>query len=1172
MAEISQKLGFDVTQGVRAMADLKRSVDQLTFSLGQLNNVQLGGIAKQIDSFRKGKQAADNSTKSLQAFNKTMGTQVPQGITAANAQLNVLNRNFEVTKQKSQGAGDAVRSSFANAFVFGQALSGLSSVISLLGDASTASREFGQAIGEVSTVAGSGDTFAGLSDAVRDLSREFGRPEVEQAEATYQAFSNQVIQSTADMGFLADANRLAVASVSSTGDSVNVLSSVINSFGDEVGNATQISDVLFKTVEEGRLRIGEIANSLGTVTPLAKEAGVSFTEVTASLAAITKRGTTASVAMTQVRGIVSKILKPTKLMNEAFASFGAKDGPAAIKQAGGLSQLLLKMKQFADDNGTSLNKMFGRVRAGAGALNITANGAEDFNNILNELENSAGATQEAFDKINGTDARQAEIAFNKLKVTVSELGDSVVPVITAFGQMFGFIIPDATSLGILLAGITVALAALAATAASAFIGGAAIAAAFVAAAPAILALTAAIGGALIVQKLITKSVEETTQARELDGKVAARLADQGIENAEKNLKSIKKIGADTAKLLEKEFGKTLDSIRSSAKGLRDTFDSAFSNIRDITDDVITKLGKNIKDANDIIDEGADTAKDYSKTLRDLDFEKSLKGLDATAKAHKLLERAQTLGAKAVKAFDEAGTDRAKIAKAVDLEDEARDAFKASDRASSRSGNKVDDRLNEEAFRKFAQNRVRQGIELQVAGEKLAREESKNLAKVTKGYEDQSAQVQSLKGEIGDLLSTTGDNGLPKSTEQIAEDLILAKQKAAELFDVLSQDPSDGLREKLGLGDGSEERELAFEAILEFGKGQNALRMREDVQKVLDSATFSALVSFKEQAAEAQIAVDDAKLGKEVTSARNTLQAQLDAQALVVPFKASTEHRIGQGIATAVAFMRNLATETELVQGAIGGVVSKIQEISTISPEIGSAELAARSKALDALEEKVRSTDTLRPDDRVEALQRVDQAKAIFESAATLIEAKEAAIKGSEAALEVKTEESARSAGDLSQKTGEVSNKMGAAAGGANSLASATATAVSNTNNLVSATNNLVSAQSRLKSPSATTAFFGKAIHRQTGGFTRGQDRVLTSTAPGEFVVNAASSRRFRSELTAMNAGQSPQFRENGGTTTNTVGDINLNINGSDPSQLNGEGLVKDINRAIRTKRSRLFNS
>ena len=87
-----------------------------------------------------------------------------------------------------------------------------------------------------------------------------------------------------------------------------------------------------------------------------------------------------------------------------------------------------------------------------------------------------------------------------------------------------------------------------------------------------------------------------------------------------------------------------------------------------------------------------------------------------------------------------------------------------------------------------------------------------------------------------------------------------------------------------------------------------------------------------------------------------------------------------------------------------------------------------------------------------------------------------------------------------------------------------------------------------------------------GGVARGTDTIPAMLSPGEFVINAASSRRFYSELQAINSGQKPIYRATGGPVTNNsfTGDINLNVS-ADRGVVNGRQAVADIRRELRRK-------
>jgi hypothetical protein len=76
--------------------------------------------------------------------------------------------------------------------------------------------------------------------------------------------------------------------------------------------------------------------------------------------------------------------------------------------------------------------------------------------------------------------------------------------------------------------------------------------------------------------------------------------------------------------------------------------------------------------------------------------------------------------------------------------------------------------------------------------------------------------------------------------------------------------------------------------------------------------------------------------------------------------------------------------------------------------------------------------------------------------------------------------------------------------------------------------------------------------------------------PGEFVVNAKSARNFFPQLQAINAGQSPVYREQGGQVTN-IGDVNVTLQGGDgpPAQTIRE-IGNGLRRELRRKTVKLY--
>jgi TP901 family phage tail tape measure protein len=84
-----------------------------------------------------------------------------------------------------------------------------------------------------------------------------------------------------------------------------------------------------------------------------------------------------------------------------------------------------------------------------------------------------------------------------------------------------------------------------------------------------------------------------------------------------------------------------------------------------------------------------------------------------------------------------------------------------------------------------------------------------------------------------------------------------------------------------------------------------------------------------------------------------------------------------------------------------------------------------------------------------------------------------------------------------------------------------------------------------------------------GGFVpKGRDTIPAMLSPGEFIMNARSTRAYFGQLVAMNAGVRPQYKAAGGPVT-TVGDIHINVSGGNNTKTTVREIGKELSRAIR---------
>lgn len=142
--------------------------------------------------------------------------------------------------------------------------------------AATMAMDFETAMAKVETIADTGEEPIGdLRNAIMELSEQTGVSASEIAESVYSAISAG--QSTGDaVNFVTNATMLARAGFSDTATTVDLLTTVLNSYGLSAEEVNSVSDKLVQTQNLGKTTIGELGASMGQVIPTAAMYGVSW--------------------------------------------------------------------------------------------------------------------------------------------------------------------------------------------------------------------------------------------------------------------------------------------------------------------------------------------------------------------------------------------------------------------------------------------------------------------------------------------------------------------------------------------------------------------------------------------------------------------------------------------------------------------------------------------------------------------------------------------------------------------------------------------------------------------------------------------------------------------------------------------------------------------------------
>lgn len=256
--------------------------------------------------------------------------------------------------------------------------------------------EFETSLAKVSTIADTSKvSVSDLSTQILNVSSTMGIAASDIAEATYQAISAGQDTGNA-VEFAAKAAKLAAGGFTSSASAVDILTTALNAYGLEADQADHVSDVLLTTQNLGKTSVDELAGSMGRVIPLAAAYGVTVENLSSTLAIMTANGIATAEATTYTKSMlnelgdsgsnVAKVLKSKT--GKSFAELNA-DG----KSLGDVLQILY---DSVDGDSTAFAGLWSSVEAGTGALSIANSGAEKFNDVLDQMNNSAGATEAAY--------------------------------------------------------------------------------------------------------------------------------------------------------------------------------------------------------------------------------------------------------------------------------------------------------------------------------------------------------------------------------------------------------------------------------------------------------------------------------------------------------------------------------------------------------------------------------------------------------------------------------------------------------------------------------------------------------------------------------------------------------------------------------------------------------
>lgn len=1108
MPDITQRFLLDAADTLRSLDRLNAGFSRLNQTLASLNTSGFNSAATQVNNNLNAitgsvTRATSQVAGSLESTTQA-GVRSAQQLTVSwETMARIVTTQF-IVRGLSQ-LRDAFRESTQEAILFQRAIS------------------------QVQTIAG-GATFQELANQVRQVSDNFNLPVVETARGLYQTLSNQVGDTATSFEFFATAAKFAAATNSSTADSVDLLSGVLKSFNIDASQTGTVAAQLFRTIDLGRISAESLANTFGRIGPIAANIGVSFEELQAALATLTINGLSTSEAITQINGVLTALQKPSEAGAAAIRNLGFESAQQAISTLG-FAGTLQALASATDGSAEAFSELVPRVRGLNAFIALGSRQTETFAqnlgaisgvnvDFLNEkfelVAQTAGfKVTEALNKLKNTltvdlgqgflEAASKAIEFTDGVVDLSTLGKAATPVIEAAGAALLIYAGRAGFAAAANLGLTASLSPLTAG---------------------LLAVGAIAGTARLFDQL--RETANQQPLRDLEARQKAELA-QIINGEAQRVKADEQANQQIVQgrfRLLREISATyiqdLNNARTANESYVQDTTQTLERILNARRSLVKTLAEEEQSAFQQIEQSRQRVANLTQNAGDQRFEFRISGLSDAQKTIALQQQAQAVAAQAATQLSKANTDQqvnqalAQFQRAKAFADQARQVAQS-------TGNPQQQAIALRAVEKIIQQQVEAEGKLQTLqadrqGKLNVEQESQR--KISAELEKQAKIVAENTG----LLDKQGKEFNP------AEQADRLKKQQAALQEIvkasLTPDQTKSLTD-LGLGD-----------VLN--------KLKQDISK----APLQLPV---------QIADGAASIRAQVQRAFNDpIVVKLSTQ-LGVDLRGQTIQQIQEAILEAEKNRQKLSQADAATNVAKANVDQIRTQIDTLLKQFDAANNALNRSSTN----KVSEQGSL----AVGVLQSARAQLQVLLDSGDITQQK---LQGILSQLK-----------PVAEATGAIFSQFPLLKDSVEQLSIATL----KLDGLSKAEANLEAAASQaalLKeellaaAEAAQQIAIGGGEARFNGGTLlhfrylaaggRGLDRVPAMLDPREFVVNARSAQRFASQLSAINAGVNPVFRQNGGPTFN-VGDINIQESSS-PRQTARE-VVQALRREQRRGSSRL---
>ena len=349
----------------------------------------------------------------------------------AESSLNAFNQKLN---QSSTLAGEVMKNL---GLAFGSA-----SVIAYMKRAAAASMAFNRELYNIKSIASELDLSKVRSELL-SLDSRLGSA-ADNAGALYFAYSSGVRGTEKELvKFTGEVGKLSQAIVAGQIPTMDAVTSIMNAYGKTASDVTEISDMFFQVVKQGKTTGSSFANTIGSVAGVAANAGVSLDELGAAAATLTTTMPTER-AITSLSALITAFIKPTDEATKVAQKYGIELNAAALKSKG-LSGVMAELNSKVGTNTEAIAQIVPSIEGMRAAVALAGGQYKMFADNMEIFEDKAGSSAEAFaTQAQNLDKQIASLpdTFNKISIQVGEsakniltLNGTLTPLLASFNNM-----------------------------------------------------------------------------------------------------------------------------------------------------------------------------------------------------------------------------------------------------------------------------------------------------------------------------------------------------------------------------------------------------------------------------------------------------------------------------------------------------------------------------------------------------------------------------------------------------------------------------------------------------------------------------------------------------------------------------------------------------------------